>query len=103
MGDAAARFSAGHTGATVMPAYSACGLLPGADRPVLAATIPTWRHTAIVLDVGASVERRPLHLLQFAVMGRVHGRVALLSIGEEETKRNELPREIAAAAVGLRH
>ena len=101
-GEAAALFSAGHTGATVMAAHSAFGMLPGVDRPALAATIPTRRHPAILLDVGASVECRPQHLLQFAVMGSMYARVAfaidkprvgLLSIGEEETKGNELTRE----------
>jgi len=101
-GEAAALFSAGHTGATVMAAHGAFGMLPGVDRPALAATIPTRRHPAILLDVGASVECRPQHLLQFAVMGSVYARVAfgldtprvaLLSIGEEETKGNELTRE----------
>jgi len=101
-GDAAALFSAGHTGASVMAAYGAFGMLPGVDRPALAAAIPTRQHPAILLDVGASVECRPQHLLQFAVMGSVYARVAfgiesprvgLLSIGEEETKGNELTRE----------
>ena len=85
-----------------MAAYSAFGMLPGVDRPALAATIPTRRNPAVLLDVGASVECRPQHLLQFAVMGSVYARVAfgldtprvaLLSIGEEETKGNELTRE----------
>src|SRR5690349_2513660 len=93
-GDAAALFSAGHTGATVMAAYSAFGMLPGVDRPALAATVPTRRRPAVLLDVGASVECRAPHLLQFAVMGSAYARVAfgidaprigLLSIGEEET------------------
>jgi glycerol-3-phosphate acyltransferase PlsX len=101
-GEAAALFSAGHTGATVMTAHAAFGMLPGVDRPALAATIPTRRHPAILLDVGASVECRPQHLLQFAVMGSMYSRVAfaidaprvgLLSIGEEETKGNELTRD----------
>jgi glycerol-3-phosphate acyltransferase PlsX len=101
-GEAAALFSAGHTGATVMAAYSAFGMLPGVDRPALAAAIPTRRNPAVLLDVGASVECRPQHLLQFAVMGSMYARVAfaidtprvgLLSIGEEETKGNELTRE----------
>src|SRR6476661_7365924 len=76
-GDAAALFSAGHTGATVMAAYTAFGMLPGVDRPALAATIPTRRRPAVLLDVGASVECRPHHLLQFAVMGEVYTRVVL--------------------------
>jgi len=101
-GDAAALFSAGHTGATVMAAHAAFGMLPGVDRPALAATVPTPARPAILLDVGASVECRPQHLLQFAVMGDVYARVALgldrpriglLSIGEEATKGNELTRD----------
>jgi len=101
-GEAAALFSAGHTGATVMAAHAAFGMLPGVDRPALAATVPTPRRPAILLDVGASVESRPHHLLQFAVMGSVYARVAfgleqprvgLLSIGEEASKGNELTRE----------
>src|SRR5215510_4911845 len=101
-GEAVSLFSAGHTGASVMAAHSAFGMLPGVDRPALAATIPTRRRPAVLLDVGASVECRPQHLLQFAIMGSVYARVAfgieaprvcLLSIGEEETKGNELTRE----------
>ena len=101
-GDADALFSAGHTGASVMAAHAAFGMIPGADRPALAATIPTRTRPAILLDVGASVECRPAHLLQFAAMGSVYARVAfgtdrprvgLLSIGEEETKGNDLTRE----------
>jgi glycerol-3-phosphate acyltransferase PlsX len=85
-----------------MAAHAAFGRLPGVDRPALAATIPTRDRPAILLDVGASVECRPAHLLQFAVMGSLYAkvafgvrspRVALLSVGEEETKGNELTRE----------
>lgn len=101
-GDAAALFSAGHTGAAVMAAYTAFGTIDGVDRPALATAIPTRRRPAILLDAGASVECRPHHLLQFAAMGSVYARVALgierprvglLSIGEEESKGNELTRE----------
>jgi phosphate acyltransferase len=101
-GGASALFSAGHTGATVMAAYSAFGMLPGVDRPALAAKIPTRRRPAILLDVGASAECRPHHLLQFAIMGSVYARVVLgvsspsvglLSTGEEASKGNELTRE----------
>jgi glycerol-3-phosphate acyltransferase PlsX len=69
--EAAALFSAGHTGATVMAAYSAFGMIPGVDRPALATTIPTRQNPAVLLDTGATVECRPHHLLQFAVMGSV--------------------------------
>ncbi len=104
-GEAAALFSAGHTGATVMAAHAAFGMLPGVDRPGLAATIPAMspgRPPSVLVDVGASVDCRPAHLLQFAVMGGMYARVAfgietprvgLLSIGEEPTKGNELTRE----------
>jgi phosphate acyltransferase len=99
---AAALVSAGHTGATVMAAYGAFGMIPGVDRPALAASIPTLARPAVLVDAGANVECRPHHLLQFAVMGSVYARVAygterprvgLLSIGEEETKGNDLTRE----------
>src|SRR4051812_30293202 len=101
-GDAAALFSAGHTGATVMAAHAAFGMIPGVDRPALGTIIPTRDRPAVLLDAGASVECRPQHLLQFAIMGSVYARLALaierprvglLSIGEEETKGNELTRD----------
>ena len=101
-GDAAAFFSAGNTGATFLAAHAAFGLLAGVDRPALATTIPTLRRGAILLDVGANIECRPQHLVQFAAMGRVYARlslgvsepkVGLLSIGEEATKGNELTRD----------
>jgi glycerol-3-phosphate acyltransferase PlsX len=97
-----ALFSAGHTGASVVAAHAAFGMIPGVDRPALAATIPTRVRAAVLLDSGANVECRPHHLAQFAVMGGVYARVALgierprvalLSIGEEETKGNELTRD----------
>jgi len=99
---AAALFSAGSTGATVMAAYSAFGMVPGVDRPALATIIPTRRSRTLLLDAGANAECRPQHLLQFGVMGGVYARLALgidrprvglLSIGEEATKGNDLTRE----------
>jgi len=101
-GDAGALFSAGHTGASVLASLSAFGLLPGVDRPALAATIPALGGVAILLDAGANLECRPQHLLQFAVLGAGYARAALglsdprvglLSTGEEETKGNELTRD----------
>ena len=101
-GRAAALFSAGHTGATVMSAVSTFGRLPGVDRPALATLIPTKQQPAVLLDSGATVECRPQHLVQFALMGAAYARVALgidrprvglLSVGEEEGKGNELTRE----------
>lgn len=101
-GRAAALFSAGHTGASVMAAVSTFGRLTGVDRPALATLIPTRREAAVLLDSGASVECRPQHLVQFALMGAAYARIALncsdprvglLSVGEEEGKGNELTRE----------
>ena len=99
---AAALFSAGHTGASVMASVATFGRLAGVDRPALATIIPTRQNPAILLDSGASVECRPQHLVQFARMGSAYARiaigcpnprVALLSVGEEEGKGNELTRE----------
>jgi glycerol-3-phosphate acyltransferase PlsX len=101
-GRADALFSAGHTGATVIAAHAAFGRLPGVDRPALAAIVPTRRTPAVLLDCGATVDCRPPHLVQFALMGSAYARVALacdsprvglLSVGEEESKGNELTRE----------
>ncbi|MGH9349135.1 MAG: phosphate acyltransferase PlsX [Vicinamibacterales bacterium] len=99
---AAALFSAGSTGATVMAAHAAFGMIPGVDRPALATIIPTRTSRTVLVDAGANAECRPHHLLQFAVMGSVYARLALrvdrpriglLSIGEEATKGNDLTRE----------
>ena len=101
-GKADALFSAGHTGASVMASHAAFGLLPGLDRPALATIVPTRQSPAVLLDSGASVGCRASHLVQFAVMGSAYARVALdrekprvglLSVGEEETKGNDLTRE----------
>jgi len=101
-GEAAALFSAGNTGATVVAAHATLGMLPAVDRPALVTTIPTRRRPAVLVDAGATVECRPPHLVQYAVMGSVFARVelgiekprvGLLSIGEEETKGNDLTRE----------
>jgi phosphate acyltransferase len=95
--------SAGNTGAVMAVARFGLGTLPSVDRPALAAPFPTARGgTSVLVDVGANVDSRPAHLVQFAVMGEIYYRaifgtrrpkVALLSIGEEEMKGNELTRE----------
>ena len=101
-GRAAAVFSAGHTGASVMAAITAFGRLSGIERPALATIIPTRQEPAVLLDSGAMVECRPQHLVQFAEMGSAYARLAfgrpaprvgLLSVGEEEGKGNELTRD----------
>src|SRR6476619_1879113 len=97
-----ALFSAGHTGASVIAAHAVFGRLPGVDRPALATIIPTRWRPAVLLDSGATVECRPQHLVQVAIMGAAYARVALecptprvalLSVGAEESKGNELTRE----------
>src|SRR5688572_30517443 len=101
-GHASAMFSAGHTGASVVAAHAAFGMLPGVDRPALAPTVPTKQGAAVLLDAGATVECKPSHLLQFAHMGATYACVALanrqrgiglLSDGREARKGNELTRE----------
>ena len=102
-GQASGFVSAGNTGAAMATAKMILGALPGVDRPALAAVFPTALGTAaILLDVGANVDCKPQNLEQFAVMGETYcrkifgtkrPRVGLLSIGEEETKGNELTRE----------
>ena len=97
-----ALFSAGHTGASVIAAHAAFGRLPGVDRPALATIVPTRGRPAVLLDCGATVECRPQHLVQFALLGSAYARLALgcesprvglLSVGEEESKGNPLTRE----------
>ena len=104
-GRASAVFSAGHTGATVLAAQKALGLLPGVDRPALAATLPTRRGPALLLDAGVNLECQPKHLVDFASLGAAFAhvvfgvaspRVGLLSVGEESRKGNELTREAHA-------
>ena len=102
-GRAAGFVTAGNTGAAMATAKMVLGALPGVDRPSLAAVFPTALGTAaILLDVGANVDCKPDNLCQFAVMGEIYcrqmlgirrPRIGLLSIGEEESKGNELTRE----------
>jgi glycerol-3-phosphate acyltransferase PlsX len=102
-GAAAGFVTAGNTGAAMATAKMVLGAIPAVDRPALAAVFPTALGTAaILLDVGANVDCKPENLEQFAVMGDTYfrsmfgtrrPRVGLLSIGEEETKGNELTRE----------
>jgi glycerol-3-phosphate acyltransferase PlsX len=103
-GTAAGFVTAGNTGAAMATAKIVLGAVPGVDRPALAAVFPTAPgNPAMLLDVGANVDCTPKNLEQFAVMGDVYframfgrrtaPRVGLLSIGEEESKGNDLTRE----------
>jgi glycerol-3-phosphate acyltransferase PlsX len=101
-GEAVAVISAGHTGAAMTTSLFVLGPIEGVERPAIAVFMPTMKGTSIVLDVGANVDCKPVHLLQFAIMGEVYAKyllknpnpcVGLLSIGEEATKGNELTKE----------
>jgi len=103
-GNANGFVTAGNTGAAMATAKIVLGAMPGVDRPALAAVFPTAPgNPAMLLDVGANVDCNAQNLAQFAVMGDVYframfgrrsmPRVGLLSIGEEETKGNDLTRE----------
>ena len=101
-GEAAALVSAGNTGAALAIAMFVVGVLPGVDRPAIAAVLPNLRGFTVLLDAGANVDPKPKHLVQFAVMGHVYARdilgyanprVGLLSVGEEEGKGNDLTKE----------
>lgn len=93
--------SAGNTGAAMACSKVVIGLLPGIDRPAVTAVVPNLRGKTVWLDVGANVDSKPGHILQFAEMGSTYAteilgvespRVGLLSIGEEEMKGNELTK-----------
>jgi glycerol-3-phosphate acyltransferase PlsX len=102
-GKAAGFVTAGNTGAAMATAKMVLGALPGVDRPALATPMPASTGSpCVLLDVGANVDCKPHNLAQFAVMGEMYARtvlkiaeprVGLLSIGEEETKGNDLTRE----------
>lgn len=92
--------SAGNTGAVMVTAKMVQGVIPGVDRPALAAVFPTIKgKPCVVVDVGANVDCEAPMLAQFALMGELYSRVilhtrnprvGLLSIGEEEHKGNQL-------------
>jgi glycerol-3-phosphate acyltransferase PlsX len=94
--------SAGNTGAVMTTVKMICGVLEGVERPALCAVVPNLKGLSVWLDVGANVDCRPDHLVQFALMGHLYARealgvanprVGLMSIGEEDTKGNEVTRE----------
>ena len=105
-GQAEALVSMGNTGAVMTVARFVLGTLAAVDRPALAAAFPNMKEkVTVILDVGANVDSKPEQIEQFAIMGEIYyrtiwgtkrPRVALLSIGEEEMKGNDLVREAAA-------
>ncbi len=110
-GSASGLVSAGNTGAVMAISKMVMGAVPGVDRPALATILPTLRGHAVLLDVGANVTCKPHHLVQFAIMGHLFSkkivgvpspRVGLMSVGEEESKGNNLTREVHQLLKGIR-
>ncbi len=98
-GQADAFVSAGHSGAAMVAALFGMGRIKGVLRPAIATPMPTYDGVSLLLDGGANADCKPIHLLQFAVMGSAYMEkvfdvkdpsVGILSIGEEETKGNHL-------------
>ncbi|TAK17288.1 MAG: phosphate acyltransferase PlsX [Acidobacteria bacterium] len=105
-GRASGVYSAGHTGAALVAAHAAFGMMPGVERPALAVTVPTRAGRSVLLDAGANADCRASHLAQFGLMGSVYASVALgiaepgvglLSVGEEAGKGNELVKDAHVA------
>ena len=96
--------SSGHTGAAVAASVVKVRNLPGIERPGIATVFPTPTGPFVLLDAGANVDSKPIHLVQFALMGQIHAvevlgienpRIGLLSNGEEKSKGNELSKSTA--------
>jgi phosphate acyltransferase len=97
-----AMVSAGNTGACVAAASLTLGCLTGIKRPGIAITTPNVRGVSLMIDVGANIDPRCDHLLQYAIMGEIYSRyihrkkrptIGLLNIGEEESKGTEIIKE----------
>ncbi len=109
-GQADAVVSLGNTGGIFAAATLKLGRIPGVDRGCIATIMPRQENEFVLLDAGANIECKPLHLAQFAVMGSVysrevlgrkHPRVGILSIGTEDSKGNELTLEAFKLCQGL--
>ncbi|HYG31378.1 MAG TPA: phosphate acyltransferase PlsX, partial [Methylophilaceae bacterium] len=101
-GEAHACVSAGNTGALMATARFVLKMLPGIDRPAIAAPLPSQKGMVYVLDLGANADCTPEHLLQFAIMGAMlvssvehkeNPSVGLLNIGSEDIKGNEVVKQ----------
>ncbi|MCI5724344.1 phosphate acyltransferase PlsX [Fusobacterium sp.] len=101
-GIAKASVSCGNTGALLATSQLKLKRIKGVLRPAIAVPFPNKKGNTLFLDLGANADTKPEYLAQFAVMGSKYmeilssmknPKVALLNIGEEETKGNELTRE----------
>lgn len=97
--------SSGNTGALMVLARKHLKMLPGIDRPAIAAPLPTLKGQTVVLDLGANVDCTPEHLEQFALMGAVYAKavlgvsdptIGLINVGSEDQKGSELVKKTAA-------
>lgn len=103
-GRADACISAGNTGALMATGLFRIGRLQGIDRPALAPTLPTMDGKGfLLLDAGANVDAKPMHLLHYAIMGSIYAqyvrkiekpKIGLLNVGTEEGKGNELTKTV---------
>jgi len=91
--------SAGNTGAMMAASTLIMGRIPNVGRPTIGAEIPNTHGTCFLFDVGAGKDAKPNHLFEYAVMGTIYARdlggvanpqVGILSMGEEESKGNEI-------------
>jgi glycerol-3-phosphate acyltransferase PlsX len=103
-GKAEAVISPGNTGALVASATLKLRRLDPVDRPAIATVVPSGKGEFVLLDAGANHEGKPIHFVQFAIMGSIYSRellhhkkprVGILSNGTEETKGTDLTREAA--------
>lgn len=103
--EAVATVSAGNTGALMAMSKFVLKTLPGVNRPAIGSLMPTKKQPVVMLDLGANVDCSADELVQFAVMGEVFARVvlgvakpsvALLNVGTEEMKGDDVVRSAAA-------
>lgn len=95
--------SAGNSGAAMALAMFIIKKIEGIERPAIATIHPSLKGSTILIDSGGNVDCKPHHLIQFAIMGKAYAtymlgisdpRIGVLSNGEEESKGNELTREV---------
>jgi glycerol-3-phosphate acyltransferase PlsX len=101
-GEAQAVVSSGNTGALMATARFVLKTLPGIDRPAIITAFPTMHGHVHILDLGANVDSTPEQLLQFGIMGSLlvgaverkqRPLVALLNVGIEDIKGNEVVKK----------
>ncbi len=97
--------SAGNTGAVVCAATFILKMLPSIERPGIAIVMPTLKGASLIIDVGANIDAKPKHMLQYGLMADAYSKVVLnkenptiglLNIGEEQSKGTDLSKEANA-------